>query len=178
MGNCLSEHMDPRRWFSGGGPRDATGLTAAEKKAVRDVWKMHYRDHVEDYGVCVLQAFFLKYPDYLNLFKEFQGKTLRTLISDAKFREHCTRVGDELTALLGALDTPTELLQMMEQNAVRHCRMAGVEPAHFRQFGQVIVDMLCASYEDHMPPTALSGWQHFFERSELLEKRRNPRDLK
>lgn len=78
-------------------------------------------------------------------------------------REHSTRVGDELTALLGALDTPNEMLQMMEQNAMRHCRMGGVEPAHFRQFGQVIVDMLCASYEDHMPPTAMSGWQHFFE---------------
>ncbi|KAH8009123.1 hypothetical protein HPB51_010660 [Rhipicephalus microplus] len=66
-------------------PSDATGLTPREKMVVRSVWSAFCKEH-QDYGVLLFNAYFLKYPDNIKLFKHFKGKSLRTLATDHEFR--------------------------------------------------------------------------------------------
>ncbi|KAH6938071.1 hypothetical protein HPB50_006649 [Hyalomma asiaticum] len=151
-------------------PLDATGMTPREKKAVRDVWTAFCKEH-PDYGVLLFHAFFLKYPDDIQLFKHFKGKNLRTLATDHEFRRvrscectaHCSLVGEEITSIIEALGNVTQVLEILEKNALLHQRIRGVTPAHFAKFSNVVVDVLTANHEDLMTSAAQDAWKKFFE---------------
>ncbi|XP_077541176.1 uncharacterized protein LOC144153402 [Haemaphysalis longicornis] len=164
MGNCItrSRYRGLLNWFQRGEQRDATGLTEHEKKALRQVWQEFCCAH-DDYGVLIFQAFFIKYPDHLNLFKEFRGRTLRTLTNDPKLRAHCNLVGYELTCMIESLDNPAELLELMRKLGVFHQRQRGVKARYFNAFGHVTVDVLIANHEDRMTSVAKKAFHKFFE---------------
>ncbi|XP_065289198.2 streptococcal hemagglutinin-like isoform X2 [Dermacentor albipictus] len=156
MGNLFSRCL-PR-----GEPADTTGLTPWQKNAVREVWRAFCKEHPE-YGVLLFQAYFHKYPDHIELFMHFKGKNIRTLAMDPEFSAHCSRVGEEITSIIEALENVPVLLELLEKNALLHHHTRGVTPAHFASFGQVLVDVLHANHEDLMTPATEEAWKKFFE---------------
>ncbi|XP_049269957.1 globin [Rhipicephalus sanguineus] len=137
-------------------------MTPREKVAVRTVWSAFCKEH-PDYGVLLFNAYFLKYPDNIKLFKHFKGKSLRTLSTDPEFSAHCSLVGEEITSIIEALDDVPRVLEILKKNALLHHRLRGVTPAHFTSFGQVVIDVLTANHEDLMTPATDNAWKKFFE---------------
>ncbi|KAL3242611.1 hypothetical protein MRX96_020999 [Rhipicephalus microplus] len=142
-------------------PSDATGLTPREKMVVRSVWSAFCKEH-QDYGVLLFNAYFLKYPDNIKLFKHFKGKSLRTLATDHEFSAHCSVVGKEITSIIEALDNAPRMLEILEKNAIFHSHIRGVTPAHFATFGQVVIDVLSANHDDLTTPATHNAWKKFF----------------
>ncbi|KAL1479269.1 hypothetical protein MTO96_051984 [Rhipicephalus appendiculatus] len=127
-------------------PSDTTGMSPREKMAVRIVWSAFCKEH-PDYGVLLFNAYFLKYPDNINLFERFKGKNLRTLATDHEFSAHCSVVGQEITSIIEALDNVLRLVEILEKNALFHRHIRGVTPAHFTTFGQFVVSFTTVAYE-------------------------------
>ncbi|XP_037508829.1 globin-like [Rhipicephalus sanguineus] len=116
-------------------------MTPREKVAVRTVWSAFCKEH-PDYGVLLFNVYFLKYPDNIKLFKQFKGKSLRTLSStDPEFSAHCSLVGEEITSMIEALDDVPRVLEILEKTL--SSTIAYVSDARaLHQLGQVVIDVL------------------------------------
>ncbi|XP_077541175.1 globin-F1-like [Haemaphysalis longicornis] len=138
------------------------GLTDADKKAIRSVWIQFCKSH-PDYGMTVFHAFLLKHPEHLNLFKDFRGRTLRSLTGHPKFKAHCIRVGNELTHLINALDNPRELLQVALNIALIHQRQRDVKVAYFTSFSHTLIDVLVTEHKNLMTSETKAAWHRLLE---------------
>ncbi|KAH9382022.1 hypothetical protein HPB48_015311 [Haemaphysalis longicornis] len=117
------------------------GLTEGDKKAIRSVWNEFCKSH-PDYGMTIFHAFLLKHPQHLNLFRDFRGRTLRSLSGHPKFKE---------------------LLQVALNVALLHHRRRDVKVAYFTSFSHTLIDVLVTEHKNLMTPETKAAWRKLLE---------------
>lgn len=151
MGGALGKEVpDPR-----------TGMTERERRAIQQTWSLFTKSNHE-YGVVMFLALFQRYPEYLNIFPLFRGKSLKELPEDARFRAHGCAIGYQLSSFVDSIGDPPLLEALIHKNAAAHLERAGVSPFHFQSLGKVVIDILKAEEEKLMTPPVVLAWEKLF----------------
>lgn len=142
-------------------PDSQTGLTPKDRKLVRETWHSFSKSD-SDYAMHVLQWLFVQNPDFLHVFPRFKGKQVISLPDDAEFRAHSTNICNHFTSMIDCLDDAQLLESLIRKNARAHTERPGVEPDHFRVFGNCVIDLLALKLENNMTPDAVAAWEKLF----------------
>ncbi|XP_050029045.2 globin-like [Dermacentor andersoni] len=144
------------------------GMTDREKKLVRSSWQ-RFCDVNHNYGMLLFMGMFTKHPDYLNLFKQFRGRDLRSLHIDHKFRAHASAVGHQLSAMIECLDDPEVLIVLIQKNALSHTTR-NVKPANFEGLFEAVIEEMTASEKSLMKTATVTAWEKLFETVNLITR--------
>ncbi|KAH7959726.1 hypothetical protein HPB49_013316 [Dermacentor silvarum] len=112
-------------------PDPRTGLTERERAAILQTWK-RFLDAHKDYGELIFLAMFTRHPDYIELFRQFRGKTAAELPGEAQFRAHACAVGYQLSSMVDSVHDSVLLEALIRKNAISHLERPGVHPFHFQ----------------------------------------------
>ncbi|KAH9384890.1 hypothetical protein HPB48_026919 [Haemaphysalis longicornis] len=142
-------------------PDPRTGMTERERRAIQETWKQFTKSNHE-YGVVVFGAMFDRYPEYLNLFPLFRGKSTKELADDPKFRAHGCAVGYQLSSMVDSLGDPELVEALIRKNAIAHLERRGVSPFHFQSLGHAVVEVLKEEEGKVMTPPVIAAWEKLF----------------
>ncbi|KAH6925957.1 hypothetical protein HPB50_012706 [Hyalomma asiaticum] len=146
-----------------------TGMMKRENKLVRSTWHSFCHKNA-DFGSLLLVAMFTRHPKYQALFPKIQGREVRFLRDDAKFRAFGAAVGRQLTAIVDSVDNYDDLYAAARQNAVDHTRREGMQAEHFEGFFTAALDQMIESNKSDMTPAAVTAWEKFFETLNMITK--------
>lgn len=147
---------------------ERTGMTDREKKLVRSSWQ-RFCDVNQDYGMLLFMGMFTNHPEYLELFKHFKGRDLRSLHNDPKFRAHASAVGHQLSAMVESLDDPEVLVVLIQKNALSHTTR-NVKPTNFEGLFEAVIEEMAASERSLMKTATVSAWEKLFETVNLITR--------
>lgn len=142
-------------------PDPRTGLTERERAAILQTWK-RFLDAHKDYGELIFLAMFTRHPDYIELFRQFRGKTAAELPGEAQFRAHACAVGYQLSSMVDSVHDSVLLEALIRKNAISHLERPGVHPFHFQSLGLAVIDAMKAKDEKGMTFVAIGAWEKFF----------------
>ncbi|XP_050038014.1 cytoglobin-1-like [Dermacentor andersoni] len=146
-----------------------TGMTKREKALLRDTWRK-FCQKKPDFGSVVLLAMFTLHPEHQALFPSFEGRDLRLLRDDAKFRTFAAVVGSRLSAMVDSVDDYDALSELAHKNAVDHAQREGVLAEHFADFYSATLGEIIESNKSAMTPAAIAAWEKFFETLSTITK--------
>ncbi|KAM7306525.1 uncharacterized protein ISCGN_010228 [Ixodes scapularis] len=153
----------------------STGLSAQDKKNVRDTWNVFCKKHPH-YGKLLFVAMFTRHPEFLQLFPHFRGRSLDALGDDPTFNAHSCAVGYQISAMVSTLENPGILTEMVRKNAVAHTVREGVQPPHFEALFGVAVQLLQKKLGMRMSSAAVQSWEKLIK--DGREYRRNREHLR
>ncbi|KAL1430663.1 hypothetical protein MTO96_002269 [Rhipicephalus appendiculatus] len=119
-----------------GTPEELQNLSESDKGAIREAWRSFCNSH-PDPGAFLFSALLERHPEYQALFKEFRDVPRSGLVNVPFFKTHCTAMAKLLSDVVGTLDKPALLADMVRTNALAHATR-DVLPLHFESLWQLV----------------------------------------
>jgi len=136
------------------------GLTAEEKTAVVDSWALVAKD-LKGNSVKVFQHFFKMFPEYQKLFKGFADTPFDQLAENKRFKAHAFTVVSTLNGMIGNLDDPEMLVELLVKNGQNHAKR-NIKVADFKNLIECLTDFFSKNLGEAWTSNAESGWKKVF----------------
>ncbi|XP_077541296.1 hemoglobin subunit alpha-like [Haemaphysalis longicornis] len=160
-------------------------LTERDRKIMRKTWHA-FCSAKPNYGTLIFIELFQRHPTFLALFPAFENRPLKDIMDTPsfdlqtlplesevssrwrteaplrRFRAHGSTVGATLSAIVGALDDPGVLTELIRKNVASHKRKPGVQPEHFERLLEVVLATMQRHCPALMTPQAVEAWTRLF----------------
>lgn len=128
---------------------------------MRKTWDA-FCDAKPNYGRLIFVELFQRHPTFLNLFPVFGNRPLRDTVDTPRFVAHASAVGAALSAIVGALDDPGALTELIRKTVASHRRKPGVRPEHFERLLEVVLATMQRHCPALMTAQAVEAWTRLF----------------
>lgn len=138
-----------------------SGLSPAEKQAIRRTWGLFMKNIRED-GPAVFMALFVRYPAYQKLFAPFAEVDISVLPSDPRLTAHSVSFAYFMTSIVDNLDDPQTLTELVRKLARNHC-VYTVGPEQFGHMSGVLVQVFQEKLGTKMSQVPADGWKKLMD---------------